>query len=58
MSDDSRTDAVTTAADFRTALGDLLTAARRNDVDPRGSWVYRNGDESLTDWEVEICELQ
>lgn len=58
MSDDSGTDPITTTAEFQTALGELLTAARQNDVDPRGSWVYRNGDGSLTNWEVEVYELQ
>lgn len=58
MSDDSGTDKITTAAEFQTALEELLTTARQNDIDLRGSWVYRNGDESLASWEVEIYELQ
>lgn len=58
MSDDSATDTITTEAEFKTALGELLTAARQRDIDPRGSWVYRNGEESLTDWEVVVYELQ
>lgn len=51
-------DSITTAAEFQSALGELLTAARQNGVNPRGSWVYDDGDESLTNWEVEIYELQ
>lgn len=58
MSEDTGMDTIKTTAEFKIALGELLTAARQNDISPRGSWVYRNGDESLTSWEVEIYELQ
>lgn len=58
MSNDSGTDPITTKAEFQTALGALLTTARQNDINPRGSWVYRNGDVLGDNWEVEIYELQ
>lgn len=58
MSNESGTNPITTEAEFKTALEALLATARRNDINPRGSWVYRNGDESGEDWEVEIYELQ
>lgn len=58
MSDDSAADAITTSTEFEAALGWLLTAAERNDINPRGSWVYDNEDESLANWEVESYELQ
>jgi hypothetical protein len=47
---------ITTADEFERALGELLLTAVRNDVEPRGSWVYRNGDVSI-DWEVMVYEL-
>lgn len=47
---------ITTDAEFDTALGQLLLNATRNDVDPRTSWVYRNG-QTAPDWEVMILEL-
>lgn len=58
MSNDSGSESVTTTVEFKTALRELLVAAQQNDIDLRGSWVYRNGEESLTNWEVEIYELQ
>ena len=48
---------ITTAGEFDAALEALLSAAARNDVDPRGSWEYRNGDDA-EDWEVLIVELE
>lgn len=57
MSGDSGTDTITTPAEFKTALGELLAVARQNGVSPRGSWVYRS-DELRTNWEAEIYELR
>lgn len=50
-------DEITSADEFERALGQLLTATVRNDVDPRGSWVYRSGD-GVPDWEAMILELE
>lgn len=50
-------DEITTAAEFEATLGRLLTAAAANDVDPRGSWVYRSGD-GAPDWETMVHELE
>jgi len=58
MSDDLSHDTITTAAEFESALGSLLAAAARNDVDPRGSWVYYNGNDSLRNWEIMVYELE
>lgn len=58
MSNDLEIESVTTPAEFQTAISELLTAAQQNGISPRGSWVYRNGEGSLTNWEVEIYELQ
>jgi hypothetical protein len=58
MNDDPETDAITTRDEFRAALERALGAAERNDIDVRGSWVYRNGEASLASWEVEIYELE
>ncbi len=55
MSDGNGETDVTTAAEFEDALEDLLAAAARNDVDPRGSWVC---DGTLGDWEVVVYELE
>ena len=41
MSDPLRTDSFTRKADFEPALGTLLDAAEKNDIDPKGSWVFR-----------------
>jgi hypothetical protein len=48
---------VTTEAEFDAALNLILDSAVSNGLDPRGSWVYRNGD-SHPDWEVLVAELQ
>jgi hypothetical protein len=45
-----------TADDFEAALGRAILTARRNDIDPRGSWEYRTDEES-PDMEVMIVEL-
>ncbi|MFB6299321.1 MAG: hypothetical protein ABEH65_03585 [Halobacteriales archaeon] len=47
---------ITTEAAFDTALGQLLMEAIRNDIDPRGSWVYRNS-QTPPEWEIVIHEL-
>lgn len=47
---------ITTEAAFDTALGQLLTEATRNDIDPRGSWIYQNS-QTPPKWEVMIYEL-
>lgn len=57
MSDDSESETITTVEEFETALETLLTAAERNDIDPRGSWVCESENETFTDWEVEVYEL-
>ncbi|MDZ7700817.1 MAG: hypothetical protein U5J98_01425 [Halobacteriales archaeon] len=46
-----------TVEEFEDAVGALLTTAAENDIDPRGSWVYRNGQKDLDDWEVIFYEL-
>lgn len=57
MTDDYPFDtAITTSEEFEAALGRLLGAATQNGIDPRGSWVYRDGD-SGRDWEALIVEL-
>ena len=48
---------ITTKAEFETALENLLGSATNNDIDPRGSWVYRDGD-GVHDWEVMVIELE
>lgn len=48
---------VTTADEFEAAIGSLLAAAERHDIDPNGSWVYRDGESPGPEWEVVICEL-
>lgn len=48
---------ITTADEFDTALGQLLSAATQHDIDPRGTFVYRNGG-AAPDWEVMIVELE
>jgi len=47
---------ITTDAEFDAALGQLLLESIRNDIDPRGSWVYRNDWKTL-DLEVMVFEL-
>lgn len=49
---------ITTTDEFETALDELFTAAIGNDIDPRGSWVYRDSDDADPDWEVVISELE
>lgn len=58
MSDDPETDTITTRDELEVAFEALLTEAERNDIDPRGSWVYESEDGTLTNWEVEIYELK
>jgi hypothetical protein len=48
---------ITIEADFEAALGQLLLAAIRNDIDTGGSWVYRNG-KPAPDLEVMVYELE
>lgn len=43
-------------AELEAAMQHVLRSAADNGVDPRGSWVYRNGD-SFPDWEVMVLEL-
>ncbi|MDZ7701402.1 MAG: hypothetical protein U5J98_04665 [Halobacteriales archaeon] len=57
MASDVSPDEIRTAEEFEAAMGDLLAAATKNDIDPRGSWVYRNGHVELDDWEVMVYEL-
>lgn len=47
---------ISSTAEFESALGRLLLVARRNDVDPRGSWEYRS-DGPESDVEVVVVEL-
>lgn len=54
--DNPFTDAVTTGDEFETTLRQLVLAAVKNDIDPSGPWVYRNG-QGVTDWEVMVTEL-
>lgn len=56
MTDDSD-DEIASAGDFESAIGDLLDAALRNEVDVRGSWVCEP-DDGPGDWEVMIHELE
>jgi hypothetical protein len=48
---------ITTTEAFETALGELLDMAVEQDIDPRGSWVCRNGGEH-PDLEVVVVELE
>lgn len=50
-------DEVATPDEFEAALGDLVAAATRNGIDPRGSWVYA-GDDAHHRWEVMVHELE
>lgn len=47
---------ISSTEEFESALGDLLLVARRNDVDPRGSWEYRT-DGPASNVEVVVVEL-
>lgn len=49
-------DDISSTDDFEDALGRLLLAALRNDIDPRGSWAYRT-DGPTSDVEVMVVEL-
>lgn len=58
MTHDSPFDGTISAADdFETALGQLLTAASENGIDPEGSWEYRSENPG-TDWEILVIELE
>lgn len=57
MSDSPGDGGITSAAEFEAALREVLLAAERNGIDPRGSWVY-DGSERGTDYEVEVYELK
>jgi len=57
MSDNPWTGTLNTSAEFKTALGNLLAAAEKNDIDIQGSWVT-DGSEAHTNWEVMIYELE
>lgn len=48
---------VTNTEEFDAALSELLAAAQGNDVDPRGSWVHRDGAVH-GDLEIMIVELE
>lgn len=50
-------EAVTSAEDLDMLLRHVLRSAHENGVDPRGSWVMRNGH-TVPDWEVQIHELE
>ena len=49
-------DDIATRDEFETALGELITVAHRNGVDPQGAWEYRH-DGDGGDWEVLVTEL-
>ncbi|MFB6233369.1 MAG: hypothetical protein ABEH61_03825 [Haloarculaceae archaeon] len=61
MTDDHSRDSlhgqITTEEAFEAALSDLLSTALRNGIDPRGSWVCRDGETS-PDMEVMVLELE
>lgn len=48
---------ITMEAEFEAALGQLLLQAAQNEIDPSGSWVYRNG-QIAPDMEVMVYELE
>lgn len=50
-------DEVTSVEEFQQRLGQVVRAAAANDIDPSGSWEFRNGAE-LPDWEAMIVELE
>jgi phage pi2 protein 07 len=56
MSADPDEDEITSTGDFENAIEDLLDTAVQNEIDVRGSWVYKPDDER-GDWEVMIYEL-
>lgn len=47
---------IASVEEFQAALGRLMTAAREGDIDPHGSWVYRE-DDGTRDVEVMVVEL-
>lgn len=49
-------DEMSSTEDFEAALGGVILAAIRNDVDPRGTWEYRT-DGPISDVEVMVVEL-
>lgn len=57
MTNDPDNELITTVDEFEMAFGKLLKSATCNDIDPRGSWVFRSDDETDPDWEAEIVEL-
>lgn len=57
MTDNPETEALTTSAEFNTALGNLLATAEKNNIELQGSWVT-DGSEGHTNWEVMIYELE
>lgn len=48
---------ITTEDAFDAALSELIVAALRNGIDPKGGWVCRDG-EAVPDTEVMIYELE
>jgi len=54
--DSTPDDELSTTTDFEAALGRVILAARRNDIDPRGAWEYRS-DGPGPDVEVVVVEL-
>lgn len=50
-------DTISTAEEFEAVLGELLSAATGNGLDPEGSWVYRSNG-TVSDWEVMVIELE
>lgn len=56
MISDFSPDDVSSPEEFEAALGQVLRAAMESDVDPRGSWVYRD-DGTGANVEVQIVEL-
>lgn len=49
-------DEISSSDDFEAALGQVVLAARQNDIDLRGAWEYRT-DTETSDVEVVIVEL-
>lgn len=57
MTDSPSTEKITTPEAFESALEELLAEAITNGVEPRGSWVFRRPDNSVTDLEIIVYEL-
>lgn len=57
MTSDPDDSEVTSVDDFENVLNGLLNTAVRNEIDVRGSWVYKSSDED-TKLEVLIYELE